>query len=69
MTDLAADNDNDENVAEARRILESMPTFAQPFWLRMGARLLMGVPPAKAEALFRQEVTIARMRAGNIADV
>ncbi len=40
---------------EVRRILREMPPQYHPAWLRMGARLLNGVPTARAGNLFRIE--------------
>ena len=53
----------DDIKQEVLEILRTMPAWGVPVWLRMGNRLLNGVPFARAEQLFWQEAEIARLRA------
>ena len=48
--------------AELLRIYRAMPVWAQPAFMRLGIRLNNGVPSAKAQHLFRQEVALEQAK-------
>ncbi len=50
-------DDQTEAARKSQAILRAMPPEYHSAWIRMGIRLLNDVPPAKAEALFWQEVS------------
>ncbi len=52
---MTADDQTDVG-RRAEGILRSMPPKYRPAWIRMGIRLLNDVPPAKAKALYWQEL-------------
>ena len=53
---------------ELRAILRAMPDWEKPAFMRLGIRLLNGVPSAKAQHLFRQEAVLEQARRAGRAE-